>query len=170
MMKITGLDRLQSSFDKLIKRSEKRVIDYRKQIAAELIDALLANTPVWSGKTVRSIEVSNSPSGNSGREPHPDRKDYSKTGRWENHKDDFGDTLNMPLGPEPNRKGAEAIAKASVNATDYGMDAKVFITSNSYMWDIIDDASYNGSLSRNTAVVSQIAIGQIKSKFGKVIK
>jgi hypothetical protein len=76
----------------------------------------------------------------------------------------------MPLGREPNRSTAEAVARASVEQTNYSLDVPVFVSSDSYMWDIIENASYRGQASRNTAVVSQIAIAQIKSKYGGVIK
>lgn len=170
MMRVIGLQRLQSRFDQMIAKTEKRVVDLRKQVAAELIEALIENTPVWSGATVRSIQVTNSSSlGNRG-EPHHDRRDYAKNGEWVDHKLDFGDTINMPLGPERNRPSAEAIARASVNAVKYGMDERVFVDSDSYKWDIIDDATYNGNLSRNKAVVSALAVAQVKAKFGKVIQ
>jgi hypothetical protein len=169
-VKVIGLGALETKFYSLVNRAEKRIVDLRKSVAKDLLEALMDNVPVWSGKTIRSLAVGNDASGGNAREPHPDRRDYSKDGEWENHIPDWGDTKNMPLGREPNRSTAEAVARASVEQTNYSLDVPVFVSSDSYMWDIIENASYRGQASRNTAVVSQIAIAQIKSKYGGVIK
>lgn len=167
-VKLVGMDRLSRSFDQYVKRKEKMIVDLRKAVAKELVAALLDNVPVWSGRTVRSIGVSNSPSSNSG-EPHPDRNDRAKDGRWVNHKAEWGDTKAMPLGAEPNRASAEAIAMASVETANYALGADVFITSNSYNWGDVDNATYRPQ-ARNTAVVSDIAVAQVKARFGKALR
>lgn len=168
-LKLTGMSSLERSLNTRVKHLEKRVVDVRKAIAMDLVDALLSNIPVWSGKTVRSVAVSNSDSGSNAREPHPDRRDFAKTGPWESHKKDFGDTRRMSLGEEPKRSSSEAIAKASVAVADYGMDNKVFVVSNSYIWGEIDSASYRPD-ARNRAVVSDIALAMIKSKYKGTVK
>ncbi len=168
-LKLLGMDTLTSNFNAYLDKVRLNIADVRRQIAAELVDALLADTPVWSGKTARSIAVGNSPDGGNRSEPHPDRRDTAKNGPWKNHKKDFGDTREMSLGQEPMRSAAEAIARASVGDTDYGMGAEVYVSSDSYMWDIIDTATYRPD-ARNTAVVSRTAIAQVKSKFGSVVR
>jgi len=166
---ITGMDSLQRSLDSRLKRLEQKVVEVRKLIAMDLVDALLSNIPVWSGKTVRSVSVSNSDSGSNTREPHPDRRDFAKDGPWESHKKDFGDTRHMSLGEEPKRSSSEAIAKASAAIADYGIANKVFVVSNSYIWGEIDTASYRPD-ARNRAVVSDIALAMIRSKYKGTVR
>lgn len=168
-VKLVGMDNLSRSFDAYMKRKEKLIVDLRKRVARELVEALLDNVPVWSGRTVRSIGVSNNPGGSNAGEPHPDRNDRAKDGRWVNHKAEWGDTKAMPLGAEPNRASAEAIAMASVEAANYALGAGVFITSSSYNWGDVDNATYRPQ-ARNTAVVSDLAIAQVKAKFGKAVQ
>lgn len=170
MMRLSGQAALRTKYDAYIARTEKRIADFRKQVARELMEALMDNIPVWSGKTIRSLAVTTGGSGGNAKEAHPDRGNYAKDGWWKDHIPDWGDTKNMPLGPEPQRARAENIARASVDQAKYDLNAKVSIVSNSYMWDIINDASYRGDQSRNTAIVSAIAIAQIKSKFGGRVK
>lgn len=168
-LKLTGMSSVRKSFDAYVKRVEERIADVRREIAAEMLEALLENIPVWSGKTVRSIAVSNSESGGNAVENHPDRGSRAKDGRWKSHKQDFGDTLNMPLGAEPKRGQSEAIARASVASTSFAIKDRVYITSNSYLWAEIDSATYRPD-ARNNAVVSEIAKAQIRAKFGGLIK
>lgn len=167
--KLVGMGALQSRFNKYVKQVEKQIVDVRKEVAREFVKALLDNTPVWSGRTVRSISVGNTVSGANAGEAHPDRGDRLKDGKWKNHKDDWGDTKKMPLGPEPNRGAAEAIVFASVESTRYDLGSKVFISSNSYNWGDVDKATYRPD-ARNSAVVSEIALAQVKAKFGKIIR
>lgn len=165
-VKLTGMEGLDRKFQAMMKAQEKKIVDLRQKVAAELIERLIENIPVWSGKTVRSVQVSNSPNGTNAREPHPDRRDFAQDGPWRSHKDDFGDTKNMRLGEEPMRPSAEAIARASVHDTDYSLDKPVFVTSNSYIWALIDQAKAGAG--RNDAVVSEIALAQIRNKFKAV--
>lgn len=167
--KLVGMGALQGRFNQFVKQIEKKIVDVRKDVAREFVIALLDNTPVWSGRTVRSISVGNTVSGANAGEAHPDRGDRVKDGKWLNHKDTWGDTKNMPLGPEPNRGAAEAIAMASVETTRYDLGSKVFISSNSYNWGDVDKATYRPD-ARNSAVVSEIALAQVKAKFGKIIR
>ena len=162
-MKLLGMDKLERQFKSVLKVNEKKIVDMRKQVARELVDRLIENIPVWSGKTVRSVAVSNSPNPTNDREPHPDRRDYSEDGPWNNHVKDFGDTKNMQLGEEPMRPSSEAVARASVEAADYSLKSKVYVTSNSYIWALIEDAKAGAG--RNTAVVSEIAKAQVRAKF-----
>ncbi len=161
--RLTGMDALERKFKAVLKANEKKIVDMRKAIARELVDRLIENIPVWSGKSVRSIAVGNSASPSNDREPHPDRRDYAQDGPWENHSKDFGDTKNMQLGEEPMRPSSEAVARASVETTDYSLSKPVFVTSNSYIWALIEDAKAGAG--RNTAVVSEIAKAQVRSKF-----
>jgi hypothetical protein len=163
-MTLSGMEKLERSMGRTLRSVEARLVNIRKKIAADLMDSLLENIPVWSGKTIRSVQVSNSGASNSG-ESHPDRGNKTKDGRWDSHKADFGDTLQMPLGSEPNRNSAEAFAIASVDGADYKLDKKVYIISSSYIWAEIDDASYRPD-ARNNPVVSALAIAKVKAKYG----
>lgn len=168
-MTLVGLPALRKQFDAYIKRNEKRIVDLRKQVARDLVEALVANVPVWSGRSVRSISVENSATGGNTTEVHPDRRNTAKDGKWKSHKGEWGDTRTMPLGAEPQRGAAEAIALASVEAVDYSLGAQVFITSSSYNWGDVDSATYRSD-ARNKAVVSDIAVAQIRAKYGKLLK
>ncbi|MFM7009115.1 MAG: hypothetical protein ACKO0Z_07235 [Betaproteobacteria bacterium] len=165
-VKLSGMDGLERKFKGFIKAQESKIVDLRKKVAAELVERLIENIPVWSGKTVRSVQVSNSPNGTNAREPHPDRRDFAQDGPWKSHKQDFGDTKNMRLGEEPMRPSAEAVARVSVEETDYSLDKPVFVTSNSYIWALIEDAKAGAG--RNKSVVSEIAMAQVRNKFKAV--
>lgn len=168
-VRLVGMPSLNKRFDAMLKRAEERIVDVRKKVARELMDALMSNVPVWSGRAVRSLSAANAPSSNAPVEVHPDRGNTSKDGRWNSHPE-FGDTKNQALGAESQRRSAEGTALASLGAVSYDINSKLFITSSSYMWDIIDNATYRGSESRNNAVVSALAIAQIRARFGNVLK
>lgn len=167
MLKLIGVDKLNARLDAMIKRTERKVVNLRKQIAQELIEALIENIPVWSGKTVRSVAVGNTPTGGNAREPHPDRGNYSTEGPWRYH-EEFGATSRMAMGSEPMRPRSEAIARASVEQTNYSLDKPVFVSSDAYLWELVDKAQAGAK--RNDAVVSQIALAQVKAKFGGIVK
>jgi hypothetical protein len=167
VLKLEGLGALNAKFDAMIKRTEKKIVLTRKQVAQELIEALIVNIPVWSGKTVRSVAVGNAPTGGNAREPHPDRQNYALEGEWRYH-EEFGPTSRMKMGTEPMRPRSEAIARASVNETDYSLDKPVFVSSDAYLWELVERAE--AGKGRNKAVVSQIALAQVKAKFGGLVK
>lgn len=170
MMKITGLRELETKFDRLIKNKTAQITKLRKQVASDLIDAMVDNMPVWSGKTVRSLAVSNSEAGSNRREPHPQRGDYQEEGEW-HYEEEYGPTSRMPLGSEPKRASSEAIAKATVDSTDYSLDKRVFITSDAYLWNRVNTATApEQGTARNKPVVSALAMTQVKAKYGRVLK
>jgi hypothetical protein len=173
-MILKGLSQLRSKFDKFIKRQDTRVADLRKNIAAELLDAIIENTPVWSGRTVRSLMVSNTAGSSNAAESHPDRGDRSPDGRWDSHPE-FGDTKSMPIGSEPMRGAAQAIARASLQMTKFGVDDRVYITSSSYNWDDVDTGRHSyfhpvRQVAQGKVVISELAIAQVRSMFGKAVK
>lgn len=169
-VKLTGMGNLSNAMKRTIKNAERRVVDLRREVAHALVKELIENIPVWSGKTVRGVRVSNSEGGDNAREPHPDRRDYAKDGKWESHTAEWGDTKNMSIGQEPNRASAEAIALSTVGATNYSMDRKVYVSANSYIWAEIDSATYRGSESRGDPVISRLAVEQIKANFKGRVK
>ncbi len=170
-VKLVGMAGLDKSFRNTIKAAEKRIMDVRKRVAEELHAELISKVPVWSGKTVRSVVISNSESGGNAREPHPQRGDTSISGPW---KPDprFGPTSTMAIGSEPMRSSSEAAAIAHSKGTDYSLDRKVFIVSNSYMWAEVNAVSdYRApSRSRGTPVISAIATAKIREKFKGIVK
>jgi hypothetical protein len=164
---MTGMSQLKGSFNKYIDNATKNLVDLRKQVAGELTDAILANTPVWSGRSVRSLKWSNDGSV-AQMEVHPDRGDTSKDGEYHYHQE-FGLTSKLPLGQEPQRTSAEAVAYASLHGVDYGLDKALFVTMNSTASDKIEEAAApTAQGARNQAVVSTLAIAQVKSKYGNL--
>lgn len=164
---ITGMSQLKGSFEKYIDNITKKLVDLRKQVAEELTEAILSNTPVWSGRSVRSLKWSNDGSV-AQMEVHPDRGDTTTDGEYHYHQE-YGLTGKMPLGQEPQRASAEAVAYASLNGADYGLDKSLFVTMNSTASAKIEDASApTKEAARNQAVVSTLAIAQVKSKFGNL--
>jgi len=173
-VRLVGMGGLRARFDKFIEKKEQEVEDLRRQVAMELLDAIIGSVPVWSGRSVRSVSVSNNPSGSNATETHPDRGDTARDGRWLPHPE-FGDTKNMPLGAEPNRQAAEAIARASAKMASYKLSDKVYVTSSAYNWDDIDTGDHGFShpvRQRNAGktVISELAVAQVKALFGKNVK
>jgi hypothetical protein len=164
-----GMSQLKGSFDKYIKDVTKTIVDLRKNVAEELTDAILANTPVWSGRTVRSLTWNND-GARAQMEVHPDRGDTSPDGEYHYHQE-FGLTSKLPLGQEPKRASAEAVAYATLHSADFGLDNKLFVTMNSTASAKVEvGAAPTPDAARNQGVVSALAIAQVKSKYGNMIK
>lgn len=157
---LRGMSSLRKSYDRYIEQRRKQIKDIRREVTIELVEALIQRIPVWSGRTVRSIQVS-AGVGNSA-EVHPDRRDTSKDGRWESHPEWSGEAM---------RDSSESIARASAHSADYSLDAAVIVTSSSYMWAEIDTRSHPYSNpTRHNVVISELALAQIKSKYGSLLK
>lgn len=164
-LRVTGLDKLNSSFKAAVERIEKQVMDYRRQIAAELTERLMENIPVWSGRTIASMTWSNT-----GVEAplidNPLGKDAKLVAT-------FGRTSKMGLGEEPMRPMAEARARASLSGLSYALDKQVTLTIHSTAWGLVERGAAPGDQQhrpRNRGIVSQIAIAQVKAKFGGIVK
>jgi len=162
-MKLVGMGKLKTSFDKYLKNTEKRIIDIRRRVAQELIEAIIGSVPVWSGRSVRSVEVSNDGSGSgNASEVHPDRRDRARDGPWMSHPE---------WDNESQRPKAEAIAKGTLRSTKFELGERVFITSNAYNWGDIDSGFPEFSNSKRVKpIISEIAIAQVKSMFGGLVK
>lgn len=158
-MIIRGLSGLNNSFDSFIKSKEKQIVDLRKAVALELLEGLFQAMPVWSGRALRSLAVNGV--GNA-TEVHPDRRDTSKDGRWDSHPEWAGQAM---------RDSSEAVARANVESADYSLNAKVEITSSSYIWQEIDTGQHPYSNPvKHRVVVSEIALAQVRAKFGSLLK
>lgn len=160
-MTMTGMSTLEAAFDAMVLKAEDKIVDTRKRVALELVEALITRIPVWSGRAVRSIAVTSGSAGNS-TEPHPDRGGTAKDGKWASHPEWAGEAM---------RQGAESVARASAQSADYGLDSTVVVTSSSYLWQEIDTRqhSYSNPV-RQTPVISEIAIAQVKAMFPGVLK
>jgi hypothetical protein len=162
---VSGLDKLTRNFKAAVERIEKQVVDYRRQIAAELTERLMDNIPVWSGRTISSMTWSNT-----GIEAplaeNPLGKDAKLVAT-------YGRTSKMALGEEPMRPMAEARARASVASLNYAMDKQVTLTIHSTAWGLVERGQAPGDQQhrpRNRGPVSAIAIAQVKAKFGGIVK
>lgn len=161
---IPNLARWQSEGLKQISGFEKRIVDARKKVAFELTKSLLENIPVWSGRTARSVQATNTGAPKS-IEPHPDRGDTSSEGVFRMHQE-FGATSQMELGSEPRRGSAEAEAIGSLGSVDYGLNKTLYITIGSTAWGLVErGAAPTPEGARNVAVVSEIAMSQVKGMF-----
>lgn len=168
-LRLTGMPGLRGGFHNLIKRSKLRIQDVRKKIAISIVDGMIENMPVWSGRAVSSIQVGNS-SGGGKNAPHPDRGGTALDGEYLVHPE-WGITSKMSLGEEPMRPAAEATARASAEGADYSMDKDVFITSHQYHVGLVEQAKApKRGAGRNIAVVSAIAVAKVKSIFAGVVK
>ena len=160
---ITGLDKVTKSFNDMIERVEKQVMDYRRQIASELTEFLMENIPVWSGRTISSMQWSNT-----GIEAPLGANPFGKgdTSR-------FGRTSKMALGEEPMRPQAEAKARSTLETVSYALDRQVTLTIHSTAWGLIDRGQAPGDQRhrpRNRGVVSEIALAQVRARFAGVVK
>jgi len=173
MLEVKGIDGLKKSFDDMIVRVANQIRDIRAEIVVELVERLVENIPVWSGRTISSIWVDKMGQGLPA-EPHPQRGDFSIDGKF-HAEPQFGLTSRMPLGSEPMRGPAEAKARAqAMKARSFTIwDApKIQLTISSVPWALIEQgkAPNPNKRGRNRAVVSQIAIAAVRSKFAGVIK
>lgn len=168
---LKNMAELEARFKKTVSSMEAKIVDARKKIAKELVKSLIENIPVWSGRSVRSIEVSNTGGPSNSQETHPDRGDTDFKGKpWFYHPE-FGATSQMDVGQEPQRAPSEAVALASVDEADYSLDKTVYIVSNSYMWAEIDKAvapTQEGA--RNDAIVSRLAVDKVRGIMKGLVK
>lgn len=174
-VRLVGMGGLKTRFDKFVKVKEQSIEDLRRQVTMELLDAIIGSVPVWSGRSVRSVAASNSPSASNAVESHPDRGDTSRDGRWNDHKREWGDTKNMAIGSEPKRASAEAVARASAKMISYKLTDKVFVVSSAYNWDDIDTGAHEFTApirqrAQGKTIISELAVAQIKAMFGKNVK
>jgi hypothetical protein len=137
-----------------IDEQKKKVEAARREAVRTLVESLIANIPVWSGRTVSSVRVANS-SVSAPLKGDPPRATWSR----------FGRTSVMDLGSEPMRKAAEAEALAQVDNADYDFDKALFVTIHSEAWGLVERAvAPDARRARNAAVVSTLALAKTKSR------
>jgi hypothetical protein len=167
MITLNGFDDLLSKLNEEIKKSEKEVVDLRKDVTADILDIAAKNIPVWSGRTLASLKVTNGSSGTAVN--HPDRGSTSSDGDYHFHPE-YGRTNTMAMGSEPMRGTAEAESKASMASANFDIDQKIVITTNSTAGELVENAQAPGDKpARNQAVVSSLTVAQIKSKYGQAV-
>ena len=162
-LKVSGWKNLQAQYDAYVATKKKEIADLRRQVAAELTERLMENIPVWSGRTIASMNWTN----NGGMKPRVANPRNSRSGRGDTAR--FGRTSTMPLGAEPMRSEAEALARAGLDQVDYSIEKDVSLTINSTAWGLVELGRAPGDQfhkPRNKGVVSKIAIMQVKAKFG----
>lgn len=146
---------------KYVQGKEEELAKERKAIAQAFHDALITNMPVWSGRTMRSLKWSNTGA-----------VVPKKTHPWKSGQDttDFGDTNRMPLNTEPKFPQAKGYADASLNATNFGIKEKVYVTINSTAWDdgMNEAKAPDPHRARNHAVMVEIAKATVKAIFKDV--
>lgn len=156
LFKLSGNDKLKENVKKTQANLRKKLEKRRKEIVAFFVKELMANIPVWSGRTIASIRV------NASGSHAPRQGEPSKGARAS-----FGYTTGMALGAEPKRGEAEARAMRAVEEADYDIRKKVQITINSEAWKLVNQAAApDKARARNRAVVAEIALQATKSKFG----
>lgn len=150
-----NIDSFLEGIYKHVESKNKQIVDIRKNAVRMFVLELMKNIPVWSGRTVGSITVSNSGA-------MAPRRGSPPPSQWSS----FGQTRFMQLGEEPMRPAAEARARASMEGADYSFIKPVFITINSEAWGKVETASAPDTGSaRNKAVVSRIALERMKAAF-----
>jgi hypothetical protein len=163
-LRLSNLSAWSDSVNNKIKLYEKKVVDARREVARVLTESLVANIPVWSGRTVRSVQASNSVAP-APMENHPDRGNTSDEGFFRYHQE-FGGTSRLPMGSEPMRSSAEAQAYASLGSVSYDIDKPLFITISSTAASKMNvGAAPSPEAARNRAVVTEIAKAQVKAMF-----
>lgn len=155
-IKVTGLSGLRGALGRYVKAQEQYVVNRRYDVMEYLLEAMMENIPVWSGRTIRSIRISTSGE-LATSEPEPPIEDWNK----------FGRTSKMPLGSEPMRASAESVARSQLaNARVATFRDKLFLTVNSEAWDNVEKAGPTiGGPGRNRAVVTEIAKAKVRSRY-----
>lgn len=153
MFDITNIDRLSTAVEERIKKVDKRAGVLIKKAVSDFVEAMLLNTPVWSGRTVESVRVSNT-AVFAALQGVPSAQEQAT----------FGPTNSQPLGVEAMRPRAEAAARGQVDGGVYGLQHSVFITMYSEAWQLVEDAKApNHERARNKAVVSERALTIMRS-------
>lgn len=173
MLTVKGIDGLKKGFDDMIVRVANQIRDVRAEIVNELVERLIENIPVWSGRTISSLWVDKLGQGLPA-EAHPQRGGFAIEGKF-HAEPRFGLTSQMPMGSEPMRGQAEAKARAqAMKARSFTIwDApKIQVTISSVPWALIEQgkAPNPNKRGRNRAVVSQIALAAVRSKFAGILK
>lgn len=159
-IKVKGLSGLRDTLGRFTKKQQDYVVSRRYDAMSILLEAMMENIPVWTGRTIRSIRISTT-GVLAPLEPHPEPSEWAK----------FGRTSQMSLGSEPMRSGAESIARAQLaNAKNARFADKLYLTVNSTAWDLVENAAAPGAplASRNRAVVSEIAKAKVRSSISGV--
>lgn len=159
-MLMRGMAALKRKFDQVIKRKEKDVSKIRANVARDLLGTIGDLLEVWSGRGIRSVQMSNTPGGKL-REPHPSRRDYTKDGWWKTHQN-FGEAQRGP---------AKAFGARSLASTNFAMTESVYVTSNAVIWDELNTGNhpYTHPVVRHP-VVSEIALAQIRRLYPGVFQ
>lgn len=146
-MQLVGLSDLAAKLKKLKADTEAKVMAEKRRAVEIIVQRLMENTPVWSGRTIESIRVNNT-GAFAALQGAPSAAEAAA----------FGRTSKMSLGSEPMRASAEAQALQQVSQANYDLRLPVHITINSEAWALIEQAEAPTKASaRNTAVVSEIA-------------
>jgi hypothetical protein len=154
MIEFKNVGGLIDSLTKHIDKTKKEAERIRREATAMFLDELLQNIPVWSGRTIRSIRITNDGS-KATLEGDPPRSLWHL----------FGRTRVMKMGSEPMRASSEGVAKAQITKPDYSFDKDVYITIHSVAWGLVEQGKAPDGRGRNKAVVSAIAKQRVRSKF-----
>ena len=153
MFDITGLDALKKNINSAIQRTERKAESAMKQAAEDFVEQMMKNIPVWSGRTVSSIMIGDTPQ-------YAALKGDPPTSEWFR----FGRTSQQKLGAEAMRAGAEAEVRGRLSAMRYSINKSVFITVHSEAWGLVEvGKAPDGKRARNQAVVSAIALAYVRS-------
>lgn len=148
MVKITGIEAEMKRLRDGIKEFEKEAISVMRDATMIVLAELFANTPVWSGETVRNYAVG------VGSKPGGGTKGFIG-GAPEA-------TSNKPMGSENNRGANEAAALSDASTAVSAMTKlqSVYITNlvDGAKWDLIDSGNApEPGRARNPGGVSKLA-------------
>lgn len=154
MLEVNGVDALRRKFQDFRRRQEEKIVQARKEVTAFLLESLMDNIPVWSGRTIESVRIGTS-------QEFAPLLEAADPGS-------YGQTRKMSLGSEPMRSGAEATARSQLGGAGAPITKPVFLCIHSEPWGLIEkaEAPDGPGSARNTAIVSAIAIAKTKAKFG----
>lgn len=129
MAKFTGIDSAITELKEAVAALEHQAVEETKRAARVIQAELFANTPVWSGETVRNFKWAIGAA--------PARGALEAIGSGEP-----GPTNHLPLGEEPRRAANEAAALADLEAVLGGMSklADLFGTNTvaATKWNLVD--------------------------------
>ena len=162
-IEVKGVEAFAAKFKVLRAQVEADVVTLRVNVVTDLLEELMKNIPVWSGRTIEGIRINTDGSFAPLQGVLPINA--------------FPGTNKLALGSEPERPKAEAAARAELPNATASIKTSVFLTIASEAWSLIEIAQAPGPrpngearAARNTAVVSEIALATVRSKYEGTVK
>lgn len=167
---IKGIPEMQRAFDNLLDRVSEQLVETRASIVDDIVTAWTEGLPVWSGRAVASFVVDATGGRVAQPAPHPTRGGLEPQGEWK-PVEAFGATSRMPIGSEPMRGAAMALAKIEAMRARKIRSRSVTISMAHPAAQEIDAAKApEPGKARNRAQLMESVLAQIRSKYKGIVE